>query len=174
MKPSPLPQILARGMLALAALAAFGGAAQAGPAEDVQQADTALRTGDVFTAMALLRRAADQNNPLAQARLADLLHAAEFDQEALVLYRKSAEQGEAAGEFGMGRMYADGAGVPRDPVLALEWYRKAEAKNHAQTLDALARAYRAGDLGLTKDIDRANALDARVRTLQAAAKAGPK
>ena len=72
------------------------------------------------------------------------------------------------GEFGLGRMYADGAGVPRNPVLALEWYRKAERQNHAPTLDALARAYRTGDLGLTKDPDQANALDARVRTIRQA------
>jgi TPR repeat protein len=174
MKPSSIPQILARAVLALAALGAFSGSAQAGPAEDVREADSALATGDVFTAMSLLRRAADQKHPLAQARLGDLLHAAEFDQEALVYYRDSAAQGEAAGEFGLGRMYADGAGVPRDPVLALQWYRKAEAKNHAQTLDALARAYRTGDLGLAQDLDRANALDARVRSLQAAAKAAAK
>ena len=171
MKRGHSSQILACGVLALAGLVS---GAQAGPAEDVQQADLAVRTGDVFTAMSLLRRAADQNHALAQARLGDLLHAAEFDKEALVYYRKSAEQGEAAGEFGLGRMYADGAGVPRDPAKALEWYRKAEPKNHPQTLDALARAYRAGDLGLAKDVGRADALDAQVRSLRAAEKAAAK
>lgn len=172
MKPRFSPQILARYVLALAAVGAFGGSVQAGPTEDIQQADSALKTGDVFTAMSLLRRAADQNHALAQARLADLLHAAEFDKEALDLYRKSAEQGESAGEFGLGRMYANGAGVPRDPAKALEWYRKAEQKNYPQALDALARAYRTADLGLTKDLDRANALDAQARSLlqKAAAK----
>ena len=169
MKLTNHPHIIARCVLTLAALCAFGARVEAGPAEDVKQAEILLRTeSDVFTAMSLLRKAADQNHPLAQARLADLLHAAEFDQEALVLYRKSAAQGEAAGEFGLGRMYADGAGVPRDPVLALEWYRKAEKKNHADTLDALARAYRTGDLGLAKDLEQARALDVRVRGIRQA------
>lgn len=163
-------QFLAGCALSLAALGATGVRAQAASAEELQQAEAAIRSGDVFTAMGLLRRAADRNNPLAQARLADLLHAAEFDQEALALYRKAAEQGEAAGEFGLGRMYADGSGVPRDPALALQWYRKAELKNHAPALDALARAYRSGDLGLPRDLARASALDAQVRGLQPAAK----
>jgi TPR repeat protein len=161
------PQIVARCVLSLAALCAVGTVA-AGPAEDVQQADAVSRTGDFSTAMSLLRKAADQNHPLAQAKLADLLHAAEFDGEALALYRKAAEQGEPAGEFGLGRMYRDGSGISRDAGLALEWFRKAEKKNHAPALDALARAYRVGDLGLPKDIEQANALDARVRVLQAA------
>jgi TPR repeat protein len=157
--------IVARCVLTLAALCASVAAVQAGPAEDVQQADAAARIGDFPTAMVLLRKAADQNHPLAQAKLADLLHAAEYDGEAMVLYRKAAEQGEPAGEFGMGRMYRDGGnGVSRDPALALEWFRKAEKKNHAPALDALARAYRAGQLGLPKDLEQANALDARARS----------
>ena len=163
------PQIVARCVLSLAALCAVG-TVESGPVEDVQQAETSLRSGDVYTAMTLLRKAADQNNALAQARLADLLHAAEFDKEALVLYQKAADQGEAAGECGLGRSYADGTGVPRDAALALEWYRKAEKKNYPPALDALARAYRTGSLGLARDIEQANALDARVRVLQTAAK----
>lgn len=168
MKLTPNPQIVARCVLALAALCAVGTKVEAGPPEDVKQAELAMRAGDVVTAMSLLRRSADQNYAPAQAALADLLHAAEFDQEALVLYRKAAEQGEGAGEFGLGRMYADGAGVPRDPAMALEWYRKAEKKNNAAALDALARAYRAGDLGLPRDIEQANALDARVKSIRQA------
>lgn len=168
MKPTHSTHLLARCILTLAAFCAFGARVEAGPADDVKQAQASLRTGDVFESMSLLRRAADQNHAPAQAGLADLLHAAEFDQEALVLYRQAAAQGDAAGEFGLGRMYADGAGVVRDPVQALEWYRKAEKQNHAPTLDALARAYRSGDLGLVKDVDQASALDTRVRTIRQA------
>jgi TPR repeat protein len=171
MKSRSIPHRLAPWVLALAALGAFSTTALAGPAEDIQQADTALGAGDVFAAMALLRRAADQNHPLAQARLADLLHAAEFDTEALVLYRKSAEQGEAAGEFGLGRMYADAAGMPRDTAQALAWYRKAEKKNYPQALEALARAYRSGDLGLPKDVEQAGVLEAQARSARASVKA---
>jgi uncharacterized protein len=155
-------------VLALATLSVFGTGALAGTAEDIQQAEAASRSGDFSTAMVLFRKAADQNHPFAQARLADLLHAAEFDQEALVLYRKGAQQGEPAAEYGLGMMYANGTGVARDNVVALEWLRKAEKQNYAPAVDTLARAYRAGDFGLPKDPDPANALQLRLQALQAA------
>jgi TPR repeat protein len=171
MKLIPSLHVAAPCVLALAALGAFSTSVRATPAEDVAQAETASASGDFATAMSLLRKAADQNHPLAQARLADLLHAAEFDAQAIALYRKSAEQGEAAGEYGLGRMYANGSGLPRDPKVALEWYRKAEKKNYPPAIDALARAYRIGDLGLAKDLEQAGALDARARSLFSAVKA---
>lgn len=153
---------VAHSALFLAALFALP-QAHANPREDTLQAEASLRGGDVPTAMALLRKASDQGHSAAQARLADLLHAAEFDKEAVVLYRKAAEQGDAAGEFGLGRMYANGAGMARDAALALEWYRKAEKQNHAPALDALARAHRAGDLGLVRNLEEANAFETRAR-----------
>lgn len=145
-----------RGILCAGALLAAG-ALHAGPAEDVQQADTLLRNGDLPGAMALFRRAADQEHPLAMARLGNLLRAAEFEAEAVVLYRKSAERGEPAGLVGLGRAYADGAGVPQDAARALELYRQAEQKNYRPAFDALARAYRTGTLGLPRDAQQAQA-----------------
>ncbi|GAB3775154.1 hypothetical protein GCM10028796_50740 [Ramlibacter monticola] len=143
----------------------------AGPAEDFAQGEAALLAGDLPTGMNLMRKAADQNHAKAQARLGDLLRSAEFEKEAVVMYRKSADQGEPAGEYGLGRAYADGAGVEKNAATALEWYRKAEKKNHAPALDALARAYRTGTLGLPKDLEQAKAYDERARAL-AAAQAG--
>ncbi len=169
MKLNHSPNVVARCVLSLVALCAVGTRVNAGPAEDVMQAEVSVREGDMLTAVALFRKAADQGHGVAQARLADLLHAAEFDKEAVVLYRKAAEQGEAAGEFGLGRMYADGIGVAKDPVLALEWYGKAAKKNFPEALEALARAHRAGDLGLTRGPDEANALESRARGIRQAA-----
>ena len=157
-----------RGMLCTLALLTAG-ALHAGPPEDVQQADTLLRNGDLPGAMALLRRAADQDHPLAMARLGDLLRAAEFESEAVVLYRKSAERGDPAGLVGLGRAHADGAGVPRDPARALELYRQAEQKDYAPAFDALARAYRTGTLGLPLDVQQAEAYQRKA----AAAKGAP-
>ncbi|MBC5764044.1 tetratricopeptide repeat protein [Ramlibacter albus] len=159
-----------RCVAAVAMLCAIAAGANAGPAEDLREAEAAAGAGDVHTAMSLLRKAADKNHPVAQARLAELLHAAEFDAEALDLYKRSAAQGEAAGEFGMGVMYANGAAVKRDDALALDWYRKAEKKNYPPALDAIARAYRTGTLGLPKDLALANELEARRKSLLAAAK----
>lgn len=145
----------------------------AGPAEDVQQADTALRGGDLPTAMALLRKAADQDHAPAQARLGDLLRAAEFDKEAVVLYKKAADKGEPGGLFGLGRALADGAGIAKDPAAALELYRKAEQKGYAPALDAIARAYRIGALGLPLDLQKAREYDQRAQA-QAQLAAGNK
>jgi TPR repeat protein len=164
-------QLLARCTLWMGALFAAT-ALHAGPAEDLAQADAALASGDLPTGMQLLRKAADQNEPRAQARLADLLRAAEKEKEAVALYRKSADQGDAAGEFGLGRAYADGAGVEPNPALALELYRKAEKKNHAAAIDALARAYRSGSLGLPRDLEQARVYEERLRDMTRAANQG--
>jgi TPR repeat protein len=144
-------------------------ALHAGPAEDLAQADAALANGDLPTGMSLLRKAAAQNHPRAQARLGDLLRAADSEGEAVAMYRKSAEQGDPAGEFGLGRAYADGAGVQKDPKAALEWYRKAEKQEYAPAIDALARAYRTGTLGLQPDPEQARAYEERARALSKAA-----
>jgi len=143
------------------------GAAWAGPKEDTDRAEQSFRNGDLIAAMALLRKAADQGYAPAQARLADLLDASEQDAEAVALYRKAAEQGDPAGEFGLGRMLANGEGVARDPVAALQWYRKAVAREHAPAIEALARALRSGDLGLTRDPAEAERLEARAKALRA-------
>lgn len=169
MKLTHHTHIVARCILALAALGAV--AAHAGPGEDTARAETLIRSGDIVTAMGLLRKASDQNHAPAQARLADLLVVAEFNSEALALYQKAAAQGEPAGQLGLGRMYADALGVPRDQAKALDLYRKAEARNYAPAVDALARAYRAGNLGLPKDLDKARELDARAKLLFEAGKA---
>jgi len=163
-------RLLARCTLWMGALLAAT-SLYAGPAEDYAKGDAALASGDLPTGMALMRKAADQNHPKAQARLGDLLRSAEAEADAVAMYRKSAEQGEAAGEFGLGRAYADGAGVKKDAAAAIEWYRKAEKKNYAPALDALARAYRTGSLGLAKDPEQAKAYDERVRALTVQANA---
>ncbi|HEY0824713.1 MAG TPA: tetratricopeptide repeat protein [Ramlibacter sp.] len=126
-------------------------AALAGPTEDLQQAEASYLAHDLPTTMTLLRRAASQDYPPAQARLGDMLRLAGDEAEAVEFYKKAAAKGDPAGEVGLGRAYADGAGVAKDPAKALELYRKAEQKNYGPALDMLARAYRTGTLGLPKD-----------------------
>jgi TPR repeat protein len=153
-----LTRPLARRTLWLGALLAAA-AAHAGPAEDVKAADAALRADDLPQAMALLRKAADQGDPLAQARLGDLLRSAGLEAEAVVLYTKAVDRGEPAGEVGLGRAYADGAGVPQDAARALELYRKAEARNYGPAFDLIGRAYRTGSLGLPRDLEKAKSYE---------------
>ena len=158
-------QLVARCALSLGALLPLA-CLHAAPT-DVAEADALMRQGDVPAAMNLLRKAADADDAVAQARLGDLLRAAEYEAEAVVLYRKSADRGEPAGEYGLGRAYADGAGVKKDPALAVELYRKAEQKNYAPAVSALARAYRSGTLGLPLDPEKARSYEARAQELAA-------
>lgn len=148
-----------------------GGMAFAGASEDTALAEQALRRGDLIAAMSLLRKAADEGHAPAQSRLADLLDAAEQDAEAVALYRKAAEQGEPAGQYGYGRMLARGEGVTRDVAQGLQWIRRAADARHAPALEALARAHRSGDLGLARDAAEAQRLEQLARSMRVAPQA---
>src|SRR5260221_4328182 len=52
--------------------------------------------------------------------------------EALIWYRKAAEQNYAEAQSSLGRCYAKGTGVPKDEIDAVRWYRKAAEQNYAQ------------------------------------------
>lgn len=163
------PRIV-RQLCLLLALASAGAVAQTDAKALTDKAEAAFRTGDLIVAMGLLRQAADAGHGPAQSRLADMLDAAEQDAEAVVWYRKAAAQNDAHGEYGLGRMLAHGEGVARDPVEALLWYRRAAEKNHVFAIEALARAYRSGDLGLDRNIAEADRLEQRAKSLRDAAK----
>lgn len=143
---------------AIAVLSAgFAATALAGPAEDAERAEQSYRSGDVVGAVGLLRGAANANYAPAQVRLAAILDAAEEDAAALELYRKAAAQGDAAGEYGVGLMYAKGEGTKKDAAEAMRWYRQAAAKNYVPAIEAIAWAYLTGDLGLARDAKEADA-----------------
>ena len=55
----------------------------------------------------------------------------EDDLEAVLRYRKAAEQGDARAQFNLGLKYANGEGVPKDDREAVLWYRKAAEQGHA-------------------------------------------
>lgn len=61
------------------------------------------------------------------------------DARAVTWYRAAAEQDEAWGQFGIGRMYERGAGVELDPEEAVQWYRKAAAQGLEPAEEALLR-----------------------------------
>ncbi|HEX6046081.1 MAG TPA: tetratricopeptide repeat protein [Pyrinomonadaceae bacterium] len=79
-------------------------------------------------AIAVFQRWADQNwsfrEPGNSKRQPDY-------SEALQRYREGAAQGDAAAQFELGRMHANGMGVPQDYAEALKWYRKAADQGHA-------------------------------------------
>ena len=49
--------------------------------------------------------------------------------EALELFRKGADQGDASAQFNLGNMYANGQGVPQDFSEAYVWYSLSAANN---------------------------------------------
>lgn len=136
-------------VMAVAALLAgmFPAASPAAPEDDYKRGETAYRSGDMVGAMAVLRRAADQGHAPSQVLLGDILDRAEFDEEALAYYRKAAEQGDPAGEFGVGSMYLAGEGVKKDPQQAYFWFTRAAEKNHVSAIIGLANAYISADQG---------------------------
>jgi TPR repeat protein len=55
-----------------------------------------------------------------------------------------ARAGDPVAQFHLGKMYADGLGVPRDQVRAVAWYRAAAERGHAEAQYRLAVAYALG------------------------------
>ena len=127
--------------------------------DDYREGFRFYQTGDVTTAMARLKKAADVGHAPAQVLLADILDQAEFNEEAVSYYRKAAEQGNADGEFGLGSMIANGEGVKRDAAEARKWITRAADKNHARAIVTLAQAYING--GLAIEEKQRNGEDAR-------------
>lgn len=63
---------------------------------------------------------------------------------ALSEWRPLAKQGDAAAQFSLGVMYANGQGVPRHYVDAVKWYRLAAEQGHADAQVSLGRIFDEG------------------------------
>ena len=66
------------------------------------------------------------------------------------LSRSLAEQGDAAAQFHLGVLYAQGRGVPEDDQEALKWYRKAAEQGYAPAHYNLGWMYHQGQ-GVPQD-----------------------
>lgn len=139
--------------------------ASAGPAQEAELAEKEFARGDLIAALGLWRKSAQEGFAPAQVRLADMLDKAEEDEEAVVWYRKAATQGDAAGEFGLGQMYAKGEGVKKDVAQARAYVLRAAEQNHPPAVQLMMDAYRSGGLGLSVDLVQADLWEARVLAL---------
>jgi hypothetical protein len=74
--------------------------------------------------------------------------------EALRWERKSADQGYAKAEYGVGFMYFHGKGVPQDYTEALHWYRKAADQGYVYAQGELGYMYETGK-GVPQDYSEA-------------------
>lgn len=136
--------------------------AAAGPEQDSELAEKEFARGDLMVSMDLWRKAALAGYAPAQARLGDILDKSEEDKEAVDWYRKSAAQGNAAGEFGLGQMYLKGEGVEKDLEKARTYILLAAEKNELLAVVMMMTAYRTGSLGLPLDSNKADEWEAKV------------
>jgi len=73
---------------------------------------------------------------------------------ALAEWGPAARAGEAAAQYGIGLMFAEGRGFARDPVAAARWFEKAAEQGDPRAQYRLGLAYLTGD-GVAPDRDRA-------------------
>ena len=71
-------------------------------------------------------------------------------QDNLDAVRQAAEQGDAAAQYNLGLMYANGEGVPKDDAEAVKWYRLAAEQGDANAQYGLGFMYATGR-GVLKD-----------------------
>lgn len=148
-------------LLCLAALAA-----RTAPADDFQRGQLAYHRGDVVGAMSALRPAAQAGHGPSQALLAFILDRADFPEEALVLYRDAAAQGEIEGLAGLANAYLTGRGVAKDEKRAALHFSKAADGGHARAIEALADAWLKGQWGLDAAADGPAARAALLRAAE--------
>ncbi len=135
--------------------------AWAGPKEDTEQAEKEFARGNLVVALSLWKKAADQGYAQAQARMGDMLDQTDDDKESVEWYRKSAAQGNAAGEFGLGQMYAKGEGIKQDPDQARTYIQRAAEKGHLPAVLLMRDLTKNGELGVTIDPVQSAAWDAK-------------
>jgi uncharacterized protein len=147
--------------------------AVAGPEQDTELAVKEFNRGDLVVSMALWRKAANEGYAPAQVWLGDILDKSEEDQEAVDWYRKAAAQGSAAGEYGLGQMYAKGEGVKKDLTEARAHILRAAEKNYLPAVTMMMEASRTGGLGATRDMAQADAWEAKLVELSPTYKKAP-
>src|SRR2546423_533464 len=72
------------------------------------------------------------------------------DQKPIEEVKAKAEAGDAESQVELGRRYDEGAGVAKDQVEAVKWFRKAAEQNYAKAQYNLGVCYEHGE-GVTKD-----------------------
>lgn len=101
------------------------------------------------------RKAADLGNAAAQTRVGFYHHRGRGGltpdgAQALAWYTKAGDQGDAGAWAGLGGLYLEGFGVPRDYAKAESWFRKAALEGNGPGEAGLGRLYEEG-WGLPKD-----------------------
>lgn len=135
-------------ILSTALLLCWSSLLLAGVEEDYAEGAKLFHEGKVVDSLPPLKRAADGGHIGAQALFADILDSAEFDEDAVMYYRKAAEQGSADAMFGLGSMYASGEGIAQDQAQARKWITDAAKLGNKNAIMRLSHSHIRGGLGL--------------------------
>lgn len=142
-------------------------AAVAAPEDEHRRGLQAYNTGDVATAMSVLRAPANAGHAPSQSLLAFILDRGDFVEEAARLYKLAAAQGDAEAQAALGNFYMTGRGVAKDEKKALSYFSEAAEQGHVLALQVLAKAYREGGFGLKPDPAQAARWEARLAETRA-------
>jgi TPR repeat protein len=124
-------------------------------------------------AIPIVLKLAEKHHRPAQSRLGDIMDYTEEDEQAVGWYIMAAFQGDAAGAYGLGRMYANGDGIKKDNGQALYWIKLAAGKDDLNAIKALELAYRTGassGLQVAVDLKQAQFWEAKRKPLEEARK----
>lgn len=125
------------------------------PQEYVTRANESFDKGDIVSAMAFYRKAAEAGYVPAQTRLAYLLDQSEENEEAFAWYQKAVEKGDAEAEFGLAGMHVSGDGIPQNTEEALRLFTSSANKDYIPAIHVMIAAYEEGEMGLRIDYETA-------------------
>lgn len=134
-------------------------------AEDHAKAIGMWEIGNVVDAMTQLTAIAEKGYAPSQVWLANIMDQAQQDEDAVKWFQKAADQGDPAGEYGLGLMYGKGEGVKQDNAKALDYVTRAAEKNYSDAVFALAAVYTQGGFGLQPDAEKGALWTARAKAL---------
>ncbi|BAL22668.1 tetratricopeptide repeat protein [Azoarcus sp. KH32C] len=137
-------------------LVAFGliasiSSAHADAEADFQRGQASYRSGDLSGSMEPLKKAADAGHARAQALYGTLLDDAELDDEAAKYLKKSADQNDPEGQYGLAKMYFTGEAKAPNEAEAGRLMHAAAAQDHRVAIITLALAYIRHDARLGAD-----------------------
>lgn len=98
-----------------------------------------------------IKNDAERGDPNAQSVLGEGYYRVQDYQNALVWFRKAAQQGYAPGQYNLGVMHLEGSGTAKDAGEAQKWFLKAADQRHLDAVNNLAAAYYYGN-GVSKDL----------------------
>ncbi len=134
--------------MAVADQAVSGGATSASMSaeEEYQAGVKAAMDDDPVSAAKLFAGAAERGHAGAQARLAFIVKDGSGQKQALELFRRAAEQGNAVGQYGLGLMHMEKPYL--DFAEARKWLTMAADQGYESATIVMAKSYLSGGLGL--------------------------